>query len=48
MREKKLICDMTRMKLGRQREWQTYDGNFVPPNLSYDDVPPCLAIGAVI
>jgi len=29
----------------RQREWQTYDGNFVPPNLSYNDVPPCLAIG---
>ena len=29
----------------RQREWQTYDGNFVPPDLSFDDVPPCLAIG---
>ncbi len=29
----------------RQREWLRYDGNFVPPNLSYDDVPPCLAIG---
>jgi len=22
-----------------------YDGNFVPPNLSYNDVPPNLAIG---
>ena len=29
----------------RQREWQTYDGNFVPPDLSFDHVPPCLAIG---
>ena len=29
----------------RQREWQTFDGNFVPPNLSYNEVPPCLAIG---
>mmetsp|Transcript_31255 Transcript_31255/g.70339 ORF Transcript_31255/g.70339 Transcript_31255/m.70339 type:complete len:699 (+) Transcript_31255:359-2455(+) len=29
----------------RQREWQVYDGNFVPPHLSFDDVPPCLAIG---
>lgn len=29
----------------RQREYQVFDGNFVPPNLSYDDVPPCLAIG---
>jgi hypothetical protein len=22
-----------------------YDGNFVPPNLSFNDVPPFLAIG---
>jgi len=29
----------------RQREWLMYDGNFVPPNLSYNDVPPNLAIG---
>ncbi|KAJ1469780.1 protein-tyrosine phosphatase-like protein [Baffinella frigidus] len=29
----------------RQREWRTYDGNFVPPDLNYQDIPPNLAIG---
>jgi len=29
----------------RQREFRAFDGNFVPPHLSYDDIPPCLAIG---